>query len=199
MSGMRLQPIIVPGWHGSGPGHWQSRWTTQLARAIRVEQRDWSRPERTDWVAALAAAIDAATRPPLLIAHSLGCITVAHLPLPIRQKVAGALLVAPADVEREHAPAALAGFAPIPRTAFPFPSIVVASTDDPYCPIERAEGLARDWAAEFVTLAHAGHINAASSLGDWDYGKRLLTTLRRRCSWRVPIPPARVAAMPVHP
>ncbi|TSH98602.1 alpha/beta hydrolase [Verticiella sediminum] len=193
---MRLQPIIVPGWNGSGPEHWQSRWAEQLARATRVEQRDWAQPARAEWVHALTVAIDEATRPPLLVAHSLGCITVAHLPLPVRQKVAGALLVAPADVERENAPPALADFAPIPRTAFPFPTIVVASTDDPYCPLARAEAMARDWGADFVTLANAGHINTASGLGDWAYGKRLLATLRRRCSWRVPVPVHRVAAMP---
>src|SRR5690606_28116530 len=116
---MRLQPLIVPGWKGSGPIHWQSQWQARLPRATRVQQDDWEAPTRAAWVAALAAAIENAQRPPLLIAHSLGCIAVAHLPSPVRQHVAGALLVAPADVERGDCPPALRDFAPVPATPLP--------------------------------------------------------------------------------
>jgi len=193
---MRLQPIIVPGWKGSGPSHWQSQWETRLPRATRVQQRSWDTPARADWVGALAAAIEAAPRPALLVAHSLGCITVAHLPLAIRQQVAGALLVAPADVEREGAPEALRDFAPIPRVPLSFPSIMVASTDDPYCSMARAEELAREWGSELVTVPQGGHLNSDSKLGHWPQGLRLLAILRRRSCWRVPVATNRIAAMP---
>ena len=193
---MRLQPLIVPGWKGSGPLHWQSRWQACLPRATRVEQDDWEAPTRSAWVAALAAAIENASRPPLLIAHSLGCITVAHLPLAIRQHIAGALLVAPADVERDGAPAVLRDFAPVPTVPLPFPSIVVASTDDPYCSPARAQAFATNWGSELVMVPDAGHLNDASGLGDWPEGLRLLTSLRRRACWRVPVATTRIAAMP---
>lgn len=193
---MRLQPLIVPGWKGSGPQHWQSRWQARLPRATRVEQDDWESPTRSAWVAALSEAIENASRPPLLIAHSLGCITVAHLPLAIRQHIAGALLVAPADVERDGAPAVLRDFAPVPTVPLPFPSIVVASTDDPYCSPARAQAFAANWGSDLVMAPDAGHLNEASGLGDWPEGLRLLTSLRRRACWRVPVATARIAAMP---
>lgn len=193
---MRLQPIIIPGWRDSGPDHWQSLWEQSLPRATRVRQASWDQPSRTAWVGALARAIESAVRPPLLIAHSLGCITVAHLSLTLQQRVAGALLVAPADVERHRVPDTLAGFAPIPRHALPFPSMVVASSDDPYCSLAQAEHLAQAWSSELIVLEQAGHINAASGLGDWPQGLRLLARLRRRCCWRVAVPVSRVAAMP---
>lgn len=193
---MRLQPLIVPGWQGSGPLHWQTQWQARLPRATRVEQDDWEAPTRSAWVAALTEAIENASRPPLLIAHSLGCITVAHLPLPIRQHIAGALLVAPADVERHGSPPALRDFAPIAATPLPFPSIVVASTDDPYCSLSRAETFAANWGSDLVVVREAGHLNDASGLGDWPEGLRLLTSLRRRACWRVPVATTRIAAMP---
>lgn len=193
---MRLQPLIVPGWKGSGPLHWQSRWQARLPRATRVEQDDWEAPTRTAWVAALATAIENASRPPLLIAHSLGCITVAHLPMAIRQHIAGALLVAPADVERDDAPAVLRDFAPVPAVPLPFPSIVVVSTDDPYCSPARAQAFATNWGSELMMVPDAGHLNDASGLGDWPEGLRLLTSLRRRACWRVPVATTRIAAMP---
>ncbi len=193
---MRLQPIIVPGWKGSGPTHWQSQWEARLPRATRVQQRSWDTPTRADWVGALAGAIEAAPRPALLIAHSLGCIAVAHLPLAIRQKVAGALLVAPADVEREGAPDTLRDFAPIAHTPLHFPSIVVASTDDPYCSVARAQAFAHAWGSDLVTVPQGGHLNSDSNLGQWPQGLRLLATLRRRSCWRVPVATSRIAAMP---
>lgn len=70
--------LVVPGWQNSGPEHWQSQWQAQQPDWQRVMQRDWLTPQLADWVAALDAAIVAATQPVLLVAHSLGCVTVAH-------------------------------------------------------------------------------------------------------------------------
>lgn len=99
-----IRYLIVPGWQGSPEDHWQTHWQNSLPNSARVEQADWLTPRREDWVAALAEAIAADSTPVILIAHSLGCITVAHwaatAPLQFLRQVRGALLVAPADVER---------------------------------------------------------------------------------------------------
>jgi len=193
---MRLQPLIIPGWNNSGPSHWQSLWEACLPRAVRVQQRDWAAPDLHDWTSTLAAAIEAAPRPPLLIAHSLGCITVCHLPLRIREKVAGALLVAPADVERPGAPALLRSFCPVPMQTLPFQSVVVASTNDPYCSLARAREFAEAWGSRFEQIEDAGHINAESGYGEWPQGLKLLAALRRRAHWRIPVEPYRTPPLP---
>jgi predicted alpha/beta hydrolase family esterase len=177
-----LVPLIVPGWRNSGPDHWQSRWQASLAGARRVEQHEWQQPRRADWIAGLQSALDAlpAGQRALLIAHSLGCITVAHWALGAepaqRHRVAGAFLVAPADVERATCVASLRDFAPIPRQRLPFETLVVASDDDPCCRLSRALGFADDWDADTRALRGAGHINVDSGHGDWHDG---LTLLRR--------------------
>lgn len=199
MAAMRLQPIIVPGWKNSGPQHWQSRWMALLPHARRVEQRNWEHPAPGEWIAALATEVNEARSPVLLIAHSLGCLISAALPVPLRAKVAGALLVAPADVERENAPACLRSFGPVPRHSLPFQSVVVASDDDPYCQLERARAFARDWGSRLVVVPGAGHINAESGLDDWPQGLKLLGALRRRAVWRVTPPPERIAPIPARP
>jgi predicted alpha/beta hydrolase family esterase len=196
---MRLQPIIVPGWKNSGPEHWQSRWQELLPHAQRVEQRDWENPRSADWISRLAAEVDEARSPVLLIAHSLGCVISAALPVPLRAKVAGALLVAPADVERTDAPECLRGFAPVSRQPLPFQSVVVASDNDPYCALERARAFAADWGSRVVVISGAGHINGDSGLGDWPQGLKLLGALRRRASWRVSPPPERISPIPIRP
>lgn len=188
---MRPHVVIVPGWRDSGPEHWQSRWQRLLPSATRVIQRDWESPLRSDWVDALAAHIERVGAPVVLAAHSLGCITAAHLPERALRLVAGALLVAPADVERPGAPAVLRPFGPVPLARLPFRSTVVAGTDDPYCSLARAASFAESWGSRMVVVHGAGHLNAGSGLGDWAEGLRLLSTLRRAAAW-----PARARHVP---
>lgn len=165
--------LVLPGWNGSEPCHWQSRWQERFPGWQRVQQRDWAFPVRDEWVRALAHCLAGRHRPVVLVAHSLGCITAAHWAAAGGAGVAAALLVAPADVERSSVAAPLRDFAPLPRTPLPFPALVVASDDDPACEAGRARGLARDWGADMVLLPRHGHINARSGLGHWESGRRL--------------------------
>jgi predicted alpha/beta hydrolase family esterase len=94
-------------------------------------------------------------------------------------RVRGALLVAPSDTEAASYPAGPTGFAPMPLCRLPFPSVAVASTDDPYVTAERARAFAEAWGSKLVTIADAGHINSESGLGDWPAGFALLQELRK--------------------
>lgn len=176
--------LIVPGWQGSPDDHWQSHWQRSLPNSARVEQQDWLRPRRMDWVAELQRSIDASDQPTILIAHSLGCVTVAHWaqtadPASLR-RVRGALLVAPADVERSNCPEALRDFAPIPRQALPFPSQLVGSDNDTAASAERARMLGIDWGSETVILPGVGHINVQSGHHRWEQGFAYLYRLQKR-------------------
>lgn len=166
-----LPILIVPGLNGSCPRHWQSHWQRNLSRAQRVEQVDWDQPTLGEWTASL---VEAVRQNPgaLLVAHSLGCALVAHMAaITGGRGVGGALLVAPADVDRAtSAGTALAGFAPMPRQRLPFPSVVVASRNDPFVAIERAAMFAHGWGAVFKDLGEVGHINVASGHGPWTEG-----------------------------
>lgn len=170
--------LTVPGLNGSGPAHWQTLWEQTRPDTVRVDLGMWHTPHRNSWVTKLDQAIRRAQTPVVLAAHSLGCIAVAwwaelspQLP---NWPVVGALLVAPADVDRGEAPAEIKGFAPTPRLRLPFPSLVVASTDDPWVGLDHARGLAGDWGSHFVDAGARGHLNADSGLGEWREGQQLL-------------------------
>lgn len=179
-----IRYLIVPGWQGSSSEHWQHHWHVTLPHSDWLEQADWMTPHRDDWLAALHHAIERSSQPTVIIAHSLGCITVAHwaakAPAHLLQRVRGALLVAPADVERPNRPAALANFAPVPRNVLPFPSQVVASDNDPAVTVARALDMARDWGAEAGVLTGAGHINVKSGHCRWEQGFAYLYRLQNR-------------------
>ncbi len=166
--------VIVPGWRNSGPGHWQTLWAGRLPNAVRVEQDDWVQPRRKAWVERLSETILAAPGPVVVVAHSLGCITTTHLCGDVSARIQGALLVAPADPERRGV---LADFAPVPYQPLPYRSILVASDNDPYCPVRLAGAYARAWRSEFVRLPAAGHINVDSGHGEWPLGLALLQSL----------------------
>lgn len=179
-----IRYLIVPGWQGSADDHWQSHWQRSLPNSARVEQQDWLTPRREDWVAALERQITADPRPAILIAHSLGCVTVAHwaaqAPIASLRRVQGALLVAPADVQRPNCPEALRNFAPIPRHLLPFPSQLVGSDNDSAASAARAIELAREWGSEAAILSGAGHINVKSGHQRWEQGFAYLFRLQSR-------------------
>ena len=180
--GQTRRPIlIVPGLHDSGEGHWQRRWLEQLPTASKVEQANWERPTLAEWVLGLVEAIRQ-NPGAILVGHSLGCALIAHVTrLGGGRGIGGAMLVAPAELNG-GGPAGplLQGFGPMPLPPLPFPSVVVASRNDPYVPLERAEIFARSWGAVFVNLGLAGHVNIASGHGPWPEGLALLGDLLHR-------------------
>lgn len=167
--------LLLPGWQNSDAGHWQSRWEA-LHGDHRVDQHEWMRPLRGDWSMRLEEEVLAADVPVVLVAHSLGCILVAAWAAHSRQthKVRAAFLVAPGDLERDDLRQQIPGWAPIVRQRLPFPSLLVAGDNDPYCDAARSRALAADWGARFVDAGPRGHLNSESGLGDWPEGRALL-------------------------
>jgi predicted alpha/beta hydrolase family esterase len=193
--------LILPGYADSEPEHWQSHWERADSACRRVVQDDWLEPRLTDWLSTLERYVRACESPPVLVAHSLACALVAHWATravvgrpgravegrpgravaarPGVAKAKGALLVAPADVDcGERTPEEVRNFSPIPLVRLPFPSIVVASTDDPFVTLTRAADFARAWGSRLITLPNAAHLNAAAGYGPWPEGRALLDDLR---------------------
>jgi len=164
-----LDIFLIPGLGDSGPDHWQSRWEAKLPTARRVVQDDWSTPRLVDWEARIVAAVERATRPAVLVAHSLGALAAAHAAPKVAPWVKGAFLVAPPSI---HSPALTA----IDRAFFgelrplTFPGVVVAGQDDPHSSLAAARAFADRLGAEFSDAGASGHINAESGHGPWPEG-----------------------------
>jgi len=169
--------LILPGLYDSGPDHWQSHWERTLPDVARVTQRDWETPDRAEWVATLERAVAEHGPDVVLVGHSTGCALIAFWAASTARSVRGALIVAPSDTEAASYPNGPTGWTPMPMARLPFPSIVVASSDDEYATIERARRFADAWSSTFVNIGPAGHINSASGLGDWPLGRELLAEL----------------------
>jgi predicted alpha/beta hydrolase family esterase len=171
MKASEAEILIVPGYTNSGAQHWQTRWQERLKTARRVEQADWSKPVLEDWTEAIVEATKQASRPVVLVAHSLGAAAVVQAAPQLGEAVAGAFLVAPPDVANpairsKH----LMSFGPYSRDPLPFPAVVVASRNDPYCDFEIADDHAAAWGARLVDAGESGHVNEESGHGPWPEG-----------------------------
>ena len=163
--------LIIPGYTNSGPDHWQSRWEAKLSSARRVEQAEWSKPVRGDWVAKVADEVNACSRPVVLVAHSLGIPSVVHAVPLFRKQVAGAFFVAPPEVDNPAIrPRHLMSFGPYPRDPLPFPTLTVASRNDPFGSYEHADEIASAWGSLLIDAGESGHINAEAGFGPWPEG-----------------------------
>jgi predicted alpha/beta hydrolase family esterase len=171
--------LLIPGVNGSGPGHWQRWWLANDPDAHFVRQDDWDRPRLSAWLSVVRKEIAAAPGS-LIVAHSLGCLLVPHLRAEDGRNVGAALLVAPADVEdATWTQPTIAAFGPVPLRELPFPSIVVASRNDPYVSFSRAREFADAWGGQLFDAGYAGHINVQSGHGAWAEGLALGRSLKR--------------------
>jgi predicted alpha/beta hydrolase family esterase len=176
---MKHTLLIVPGLGDSTTGHWQDNWLQHFPNTKKVVQDNWNQPKLQDWLINLDATIKSIETPVVIVAHSLAVSLVAHWSQQNdTEKIIGALLVAPADVESaEHTPEEIWNFAPIPLSKLNYPSIVITSSNDPYISVERAEFLSQKWGSKFYNVGPKGHLNFASQLGLWEEGQEILERL----------------------
>lgn len=171
--------LIVPGLGDSQKEHWQNYWLTKYETSQKVIQNDWDRPILSDWLHNLNETIASIDGTIIIVAHSLAASLMAHWSTTNdTRKIAGALLVAPADVDsRTHTPEEIWNFSPIPLSKLDYPSIVVTSSNDPYISVERAQFLAEQWGSKFINIGPKGHLNSDSQLGYWEEGQGILQSL----------------------
>jgi predicted alpha/beta hydrolase family esterase len=169
--------VILHGWQGSGPDHWQTWLAEQLraaGRAVRYpDLPDADEPSLQPWLAALREALDGLPDDGYdVAAHSLGALLwLHHVATPNDSpRAARVALVAP------PAPAT-----PIPELSefFPVPldidvvrhaadgTVLVGGDDDPYTPEGTAAAYGRPLKMPTTIIAGGGHINSESGYGEW--------------------------------
>jgi len=167
--------VFVAGVGNSGPDHWQRMWLDRVPAGVWVEHEDWHNPDRETWVSDLQRAVWRIRGPVVFIAHSLGCHVVAEWANERNDpSVAGAFLVAVPDPDGAAFPSTATGFSDPTAAALAFPSLVVASRDDPYAGLDFSRQIAATWGAQFVDAGERGHLNAESGIGAWDEGWAML-------------------------
>ena len=180
--------LIVPGLRDAVAQHWQTLLEARLRAAGRPVAAVLPMGREDLDCAARVGAIERAARsvegPLVVVAHSGGCIMVAHWAKKTRRAVRGALLATPPDFEKPMPPGyptiealRAGGWLPVPRERLKFRTIVGASRDDPLASFARVVGLANEWGAEVEDLGWVGHLNPASGYGEWSGADPLVARL----------------------
>ena len=165
------QYLIIPGLGNSGEDHWQTHFEKSGGNFQRIEQKEWDAPACLDWVENIQKAVSQFdSKDVVLVAHSLGCTAVVQWAKKYKTKIKGAFLVAPSDIENPVYTFQATGFTPIPLEKLPFPSLVVASTNDVWVSEKRARFFAENWGSNLINIGKAGHINADAGYGIWPEG-----------------------------
>jgi len=170
--------FIIPGYGGSGSEHWQSYFENTQPNFQRIVQKDWNNPNINEWaekVEKTIAGYDAESV--VLVAHSLGCLTVAEWASRYKKKIKAALLVAPPDVDLLNEKLQKKIFENVPLDKFDFETVLIASSNDPWASIEKAEYYATNWGSKFINIGQAGHINDLSGHKEWKQGMEILYSL----------------------
>jgi predicted alpha/beta hydrolase family esterase len=180
--------LIVPGLRDAVAQHWQSLLEARLRAAGRavaaVHPMGREDLDCATRVAAIEREAQAVQGPLIVVAHSGGCIMLAHWARQTKRTVAGALLAAPPDFDApmpQGYPTLDAlqtrGWLPVPRERLPFFSIVAASRNDTLCRFERAAELAHAWGSRLDDLGDVGHLNPASGFGAWPQAEQYIGEL----------------------
>jgi len=170
--------FIVPGLGGSDDNHWQTQFEKTQPNFKQIQQKDWDHPDIEEWAGNVEKAIagyDPETV--VLVAHSLGCLTVVEWARHYQGKIKAAMLVAPPDAALVERKIKQKLVVTSPASKVLFPTIVVASSNDPWISVENSLLYAEMWGSKYVNIGEAGHINNLSGLGKWEEGLAILKTL----------------------
>lgn len=183
---MTARILIVPGYHGSGEGHWQTWLEGELRFCRCVSGIDWERPQLHIWAQEIRREILASHEPLIIVAHSFGCLATAVAVEGLSDKVAGVILVAPADPDRFAISGPRQGDAAnLPSIAQYLPAkplntagLLIASQNDPWMKYQHAYAWAKRWNVEFFNAGYVGHINIESGHGEWPLIVKLVNAMR---------------------
>ena len=176
-----MRKVMIPGIGGSGPEHWQTRWEANDPTFTRFAPTSWDEPDLNDWTASIQRAVEGSVA--ILVAHSLGCLAAVHWAR-VHPEHAGALfLVAVPDPGGPQFPPQADSFAGVDLASpLGVPVVCVVSDNDPYCSPESALRIVKGLGADEVSAGASGHLNVASGLGDWPFGRSLFSELLGRVS-----------------
>ena len=176
--------LIVPGLRDHVAEHWQTLLQQKLPHARAVPPLTQDKLNCQARVDALARELDAIDGPVIIVAHSAGAMMVAHWALRGTRPIKGALLVTPPDLEQpmpapypEVATLEANGWLPIPQLPLRFPSIVIASGNDPLASPARVALMAKAWNSTVFNIGNVGHLNPAAGYGEWPQAEQFIRML----------------------
>lgn len=166
--------VIIADEQENPKGHWQSLWERGYPLSTHVTCSN--KQSASEWIKKIDQTIRNTNTPVIIAAHGVGVLGflqwLFHASLIDQKLIYGALLVAPTNPQSQDLGTDIK--TEISQAYANFPTALISSDNDPYCDLQHAKDLANSLGAKFYTLEKAGHINAESGFGPWQWGMRLM-------------------------
>ncbi len=181
--------LIIPGLRDYVEKHWQTLLEAKLEKVCSVPPAETDKLSCANRVARIQAELEKIEGPVILVAHSAGVLMTVHWakqyrPDTHKYNIKGALLVTPPDLDQiwpDNYPSSDTlkeqGWSPLPDQKLPFPSIVIASSNDYLASTEAVEKMAIVWGSQWVNLGEVGHLNPAAGFGSWSQAEEFIQQL----------------------
>lgn len=181
--------LIIPGLRDHVDEHWQTHLESRLAKVRSVPPLQEDKLNCAKRLEAIQMQLEHIEGPVILVAHSAGVLMTVHWAAQYyskQQQIQAALLVTPPNLAQawpENYPTSKAlseqGWSPLPQQKLPFPSLVVASRNDPLAHYAAVLEMAQHWGSQLLDLGEVGHMNPAAGFGPWPEAEQLIRQLDR--------------------
>lgn len=178
--------LIIPGLRDHVEEHWQTYLAKKLPNCRTVPPMQTDKLNLDARIDAIEQQLATIEGPVILVAHSAGVLMTVHWAARFKRPILGALLVAPPDLNAqwpENYPTSASlqqfGWSPLPTQPLPFPSILVASSNDYLASLDAATQMANQWGSRLYNAGDVGHLNPASGYGEWPLAEQLIDALEQ--------------------
>ncbi len=167
-----MRVLILHGWGGSDHPHWQSKLASKLAcnykRVYFPLLKNPHFPTLNSWLKELREImID--FKPTVVVCHSLANTLWFWYANEADIELDRLYLVAPPSIDTDENTIKSFFPPPKPKSLLAKELTFVVSSNDLWSSVEETELLAKEYSANFKIVDSAGHINADSGYGDWEW------------------------------
>lgn len=169
--------LILHGWGGSDHPHWQSELASEIAKnygTVAFPLLDNCHfPSKNRWVKQVKQILET-FKPDTVVCHSLANTLWFWLCQENIISVEKLFLVSPPSLETTET--TIKTFFPckIPQNIHAKEVHLIVSDNDPWVTLEETETMAHALNATYSVIANAGHINADSGHGKWEFIENLV-------------------------
>jgi len=165
--------LILHGWGGSDAPHWQAELASEIAKKYGTVSfpllDNCHFPSKNRWIKQVREILTT-FKPHTVICHSLANNLWMWLcEEEGMQEIKRLFMVSVPSLTTKEKTIKTFFPCPLPKSLYADEIHMIVSDDDPWVKLDEAQHIASQYNASFTVLENAGHINADSGYGKWDY------------------------------
>jgi len=172
-----MKVLILHGWGGSDTPHWQAELAAEVAKnygTVSFPLLDNPHfPSKNRWIKQVKTILEE-FKPDTVVCHSLGCTLWFWLAQEEIIEIERLFLISPPSHYTELDTIKSFFPVPMPRTLKAKKSYLFVSDNDEYISTDEAEKMAMSYHTPLEIIPNAGHINADSGYGKWEFIEKLI-------------------------